>query len=472
MARRHLSDKEISYLPSHEWAAWQMSALPPELAEKIRYEYQCRLGNCQHEREANNWLRERCENSQKLVDVAAQLRDEAAKEKILDIIHYDDDTEIRRLAVLLTDEKVKRAIQKQSLDEDRIIAIANFYRSPKDPKKQMRIAKLLRLEKKQAMSFLNMTFKVLGHGCHYATEYEIELRNQQKKRNAAFGERIFLIRGEKKISMLDVMMTAHTRMMAEIFTLLKGIEDVATETGFTWAFLTLTVPARMHSNPSMGDFSWDLTTPDDAIAWLHKAREGAQKRHEKKGIYVSGVWVVEPHIDACPHIHILIFARAEEMKSIEMSYRYEFQWRSEPGLVFMLDNGISTASSYMFKHVLNIVNSLEILSGETGAIDVWRSTWVGRGHQFFGIPSKALWRNLRDIKECPADSLLATLWAAAQGGDGYTFIKASGGLNLKRKDRPVSAKETGSKKQKVIELIINETGEVLQFTSEKWQKYI
>ena len=449
-----------------------MSALPPSLTIKIRYEYQCRLGNCQHEREANIWLRERCENSHKLVDVAAQLRDEAAKKKILEILHDDHDTEIRRLAVLLTDEKVKKAIQAQSLDEDRIIAIANFYRSPKDPKKQMRITKLLRLEKKQATSFLNMTFKVIGNGCRYATEYEIELRNQQKNRNAAFGERIFLMRGEEKISMRDVMNTAHMRMMAEIFTLLKGIEDVATEKGFTWAFLTLTAPARMHSNPSIGDSSYDLTNPKDALVWLHKAREGAQKRHEKKGIHVSGVWVVHPHKDACPHIHILIFARAEEMKLIESSYRYEPQWRSEPGLVFTLDNGMSTANSYMFKHLLNIVSSLEMLSGEAGAFDAWRSTWVARGHQFFGIPSKALWRNFRDIKELPADPLLATLWVAAQEGDGYTFIKALGGLNLKKMDRPVSAKETGSKKKKVIELIINETGELFRYTSEKWQKCI
>lgn len=471
MASRPLSAKEISYLPNDQWVEWQLSGLSAELAQKIHLEYQIRLCNFKHVREANNWLREHCENTQKLVDVAAQLRDEAAKEKILDIIHYDDDTEIRRLAVLLTDEKVKKAIQEQSLDEDRIIAIANFYRSPKDPKKQMRITKLLRMEKKQATSFLNMAFKVLGSDCHYATEYEIELRNQQKKRNAAFGERIFLIRGEEKISMREVMMTAHTRMMAEIFTLLKGIEDVATEKGFTWACVTLTAPARMHSNPSVGDSSYDLTNPKDALVWLHKAREGAQKRHEKKGINVSGVWVVHPHKDACPHIHILIFARAEEMKSIEMSYRYEPQWRNEPGLVFMLDNGISTASSYMFKHVLNIVNSLEMLSGEAGAIDAWRSTWVGRGHQFFGIPSKSLWRTLRDIKELPTDPLLATIWGAAQEGDGYTFIKALGGLNLKRKDRPVSAKETGSKKKKFIELVINETGEVFQYTSEKWQKH-
>jgi hypothetical protein len=65
---------------------------------------------------------------------------------------------------------------------------------------------------------------------------------------------------------------------------------------------------------------------------------------------------------------------------------------------------------------------------------------------------------------------LAEIWEAANIGNGHEFIRLAGGLNLKKKDRPILVKTNGDIETKVIEFMLKTTGEYLTFNIEKWKR--
>lgn len=337
----------------------------------------------------------------------------------------------------------------------------------------LKLRRILRQNCKQATALLNMHLGLIGeNGHHHATPHELQMRNDQKGRWREFGKLTILRRGDEEVSMLTVMQAASENKFNEILTLTKGIENYAKAAGLTWAFITLTAPPRMHSNPKNGHSTWDGTTPDMAHDWIADAEGRVIKRLYKKGIFISGLRVVESHKDGCPHWHLLVFAPLDQMPIIEAEFRWQPEWKSEAGLKFVLDDGRAKASSYLFKYLTKTINSVEQIAGEAGFVDAWRSTWGIRAFAFFGMPPVSLWRNLRTVKECPTEPLLAGLWRAAHRGDAHAFIGLNGGLNVARSDRPVASKTISDKndKTKTIEFIIQETAESIKFDFVKWQQ--
>lgn len=407
----------------------------------------------------------------RLASASAQLKDKAASDKIKSVMLNGDDAEIIRIESLLDDKKIKKAIRAQCMDEDRIRELASHYQDRDDPTRHLRVRKYLRREIKQSVAILNMTLGLIGRdGYNHITPHELDLRNQQKARWAQFGESITLNRGKEQVNMLTVMQAASIKKLAEVYTLVKGLESYAKAAGLSWAFITLTAPPRMHSNPSNGQNTWDGSTPAQAHEWIHQAFHRTESRLRKQNIIISGLRVVESHRDGCPHWHVLVFAHKNDMATIEATFRQQPEWKAEHGMKFIEGDGRATAASYCFKYILKTINSIEKLSGEVGAMDAWRSTWCIRGFQWIGMPRIQLWRDLRAVKECPADPLLAGLWRAAHRGDGHAFIGLAGGLNVKNKSRPVTSKTTGDTKTKRIEFILQDTGEAIRFDFAKWQR--
>jgi hypothetical protein len=406
----------------------------------------------------------------RLTDAMVVLKDNAAVAKIKTVLLCGDDAQIIHVDSLLNKKKIRDAIRAQGMDESRIRELsAAMYESPDEPRRHHCIRRRLRTKVKQAVATLNMTLGVIGKGGHnHVTPFELTLRNQQKVSWMKFGESVTLNRNGEEVSMLAVMKSSSKKKLAEIYALTKGLESYATEAGLSWAFMTLTAPPRMHPNPAVGKNQWDGTNPDEAHAWIRDAYHRAEARLRKKGVVISGLRVVEPHKDGCPHWHALIFAHANDMATIDATFRQQVEWETERSLKFVLGNGCATAASYCFKYILTTVNSIETQSGEVGRIDAWRSTWGIRSFQWFGMPRVQLWRNLRAIKDCPTDALLAGLWRAAHRGDGHAFIGLSGGLNVKSRNRTVASKTTHCGQMKTISFNIRTTGECIKFDTEKW----
>lgn len=407
-----------------------------------------------------------------LLSIAEKLRDFSARNRIIAIIDENDEEKIMSLHKKLNTKTAKKAIRDQRRGEESIIRMAKLM-TQKNPDEELKVRRRLRVEQKQAVARLNLILGLIGHdGYHHATPYQVGIRDQQKARHQKFGAENAMVRDGQEISLLSIMQEENKKRIAEIYALSKGLENFATGAGLTWAFITLTAPGRMHSNPEFrrADEEWDGTDPDAAHRWIHLAWRRAEARLRKNGIIVSGVRVVEPHKDSCPHWHILIFAHSSEMSQIEEILRQQVEWINKAGCKFVENDGRAGAASYLFKYVLKSISSIEKLEGEAASVDAWRSTWKIRSVQWIGMPPVGLWRRLRSLKECPEEQQLGPIWRAARRGDGQAFIGLAGGLNVKKTERPIQSKTTLDDETKTITFEIRDTGETVAVTTGKWKK--
>ncbi|MDD4911207.1 MAG: replication endonuclease [Sideroxydans sp.] len=435
--REKLSPKQISQLTTPEWVDWRLTSIHPAIRDSLLQRY-IEISPLKGEYEANAWLRDKTSTvMERLSKKASQLKDNEAFEKLISIM-LSDSTDLISLNKRLSDKVMKEAIRYQTIrGEDEIRSLAKPYDD-----NALKIRRKLRTKVKQSVSILNMSLQTVGgdSGIKHCTKFEQSLRNQQKSMWRSYGERTTLSNGEKELSMLSLMEQATSNKFAETFVMLKGLEESAKSLSMTWAMLTFTAPQHMHPNPTVGHNSWDGTTPTEANNWIHDKWHKAEARLRKKGIVLSGFRAVEPHQDGCPHWHVIVFFNEIDSDTIEQEFRKVKEWQSDIGFKFMKDNGQAKASSYAAKYVLKSMSAVNELTGEAASIETWATTWKIRRHQFFGIPNLAVWRNVRMIKECPVDPVLAPIWASATEGNASTFIKLMGGLGVKESDRPVSSR--------------------------------
>jgi hypothetical protein len=266
----------------------------------------------------------------------------------------------------------------------------------------------------------------------------IKARAMQKKGWLQYGERTLLINEKtgKEILMSDVMIAAEKNRNNESYTMLKGIQNQAEADGLSFGMLTLSAPPRFHPNPSMGQNSWDGSSPKDAHKWLSDAWRGVQRRLLKKGITVSGVRFTEFHKDGCPHWHIIFYTTAFDLLVNEVRK----VWPTDAAADFKIgDPGKGSFANYCFGYVFGAGKDGKIPE-HVAQYDAKRAVWQQRKMQFFGIPNIGMWRAIRKLKNQPEDELLAGAWLAARRGDAGAFIGLAGGLAVGAKHRPLKGK--------------------------------
>jgi hypothetical protein len=190
-------------------------------------------------------------------------------------------------------------------------------------------------------------------------------------------------------------------MMARI----KGIEAHAKARGHLALFLTITCPSRMHPRHANGAANerHDGTSPRQAQAYLGRLWNRAMRQAAHQGLHPYGLRVVEPHHDACPHWHVLVFAPADQCDSITSMFRAYAMADSpnEPGAaehrftVERIDPAKGSAVGYVAKYVSKSIDGEGVdtdhETGTSGAsaslrIVAWSRTWNIRQFQFFGLP--------------------------------------------------------------------------------------
>ncbi|WP_325205894.1 replication endonuclease [Vibrio sp. 03_296] len=98
---------------------------------------------------------------------------------------------------------------------------------------------------------------------------------------------------------------------AEMFTRLKGFEQIAQESKHSAMFYTLTSPSRFHcsSNGAVNPKWLEAGRPtvQRTHDYLMKVWQDMRKWMDKNEIKVYGMRIVEPHQDGTPHHHFLLF---------------------------------------------------------------------------------------------------------------------------------------------------------------------
>lgn len=261
----------------------------------------------------------------------------------------------------------------------------------------------------------------------------------------------------------------------EMMANMKGLELIAQERGDEAVFVTVTCPSAWHATTADGhpNPKWNGSTIRDTSDYLVNVFFAAvRKKLNRKNLRWYGVRVAEPHHDGTVHWHMMIFVRPEDRETIvnEMQDIAIREDRDELGdditprfkqELITPDKGTPTSyiATYIGKNLdKGAVKGNDpktgnpLVDNESGlamAESVERAVgWAGlhgvRQFQFFGIPSRQVWRELRrlacQLQRNPQgpqklkDPAMDNVMLAADAGCFASYITKQGGVLIPRKD--------------------------------------
>lgn len=298
---------------------------------------------------------------------------------------------------------------------------------------------------------------------------------EQRRKNREFFKAHELVDEDGNVASLENMVNASVSNPSirrhELMNRMSGVELVAQDRGDEGVFLTITCPSRYHSNIHSGHQNpkWSHASPRQAQRYLCKVWGRATSALKRRGLRPYGFRVAEPHHDATPHWHALLFMPPDEVKeTVEILRKYfTKEDRSElgknTGVRFKakkMDPRKGSATAYVAKYISKNIDGYALageLDEETGKplketakyAMAWASQHGIRQFQPFGQPPVTVWRELRKLNnqlesiqkeagtfkrgaQMLADPAMDAVLAAADVGCFATYITKQGGVLIPR----------------------------------------
>ncbi len=313
------------------------------------------------------------------------------------------------------------------------------------------------------------------HGGGYASNATVRRRTAQIERNAqALQRRLFKNEAGQVFTLAELAALSPANPIirgGELMTRIRGAEEYADARNHVGLFLTLTAPSRFHA-VTLGSGGrprpnrrYDCeSTPRDAQMWLRKCWQRVRAQLAREGIAMYGIRVAEPHHDATPHWHALVWAEHEAAaQRIEAVIREK--WLADDGdergaaqnRVNIKRMTCGGAAGYVAKYIAKSVghaalaDHLDVVQGqlwdvEQGdmpghrRVDAWAACWGIRQFQAIGMPSVCVWRELRrvgkdqiDMARLDGDKATWQAWGACHKhsedikADWRRYMEAMGG---------------------------------------------
>lgn len=311
----------------------------------------------------------------------------------------------------------------------------------------------------------------------YVSGESLIRRVQQNKRNAAMMEatRARNEAGQEyTLAELAATGTANKAIKrGELMTRIAGFERIARECEHEGLFFTMTCPSRMHKWRTVAggrvveNRKWDGTTPDEAQRYLSKVWARIRAKLHRDGFKWYGFRIAEPNHDGTPHWHVLVFfdaawrgdsARASmpRVSAIIRSYALADSGRERGAKQHRVDFEKidwekGSAAAYIAKYVSKNIDGYGVGKDLYGndvfetchRVEAWAATWRIRQFQQIGGAPVTVWREVRRIKELPADAPDHVVLAhracnkvaalEGEGGEGQSvawdmYTKAQGGV--------------------------------------------
>ena len=442
------------------WAEEKLVLVPPAFRTFVKTRYE----EITVRAERNTWLRELVTTSH-----AAQFRPAlfawtSNPDIIPKTIKYIDISRYMTEIVDSSDSDIKELAHQIACSEIWIIAdvAKEIMHHPRlEPRLRRYLWKAAR-QKKEMWAF--SLGQVGGRNCRQRAVSNMTVRHRKEQLEAQqewSSRTTVTLPDGKEIELSKLTAQNKKNRLAEIITVTKGMEAEGKKQGLQAVFITLTAPPRFHPNPSTGAKSWDGSTPEKGKKWLTSEWARTRARLAKSGIQTPGVRATEAHADGCPHMHMMLWARPDQVDQVEQEFRKSPGWDEEAGAKFVViesGEGRASASSYVLKYIMKTLSANG--SNDVDRDDAWRSTWSVRAVQFFGIPTFDLWRTLRKSKPeevLDADPIIAAARAAAIGGRYSAFLELCGGLNIKKSDRPLQVQTEKNETQTIKKIFSFET---------------
>ncbi|MGS0743271.1 replication endonuclease [Glaciimonas sp. GG7] len=302
------------------------------------------------------------------------------------------------------------------------------------------------------------------HGEPYASHDTVIARMAQNRRNelALEGQKLENELGQQyTLAELAGTSTANKSIRrGELMLRLNGVETIAKELGDEGLFITWTCPSHFHATLHSGkpNPKFSGATPREANAYLQKVTARFRSALARRGIGLYGFRIAEPHHDATPHWHMLLFVRPtanyktphiKDTASRVTRLMKRYAWTAERGekgaferrlKVVRIDWNKGSAAAYLAKYVSKNIDGAHVGEHKTkdgyvvvpdcvgdlelvpsARIEAWAACWGIRQFQQWGGAPITVWRELRRIKEDmvnEAPELMKRAWYAAQKIDG------------------------------------------------------
>lgn len=278
----------------------------------------------------------------------------------------------------------------------------------------------------------------------YASNQCVYEWSQQQARNAAYLEMMDLVdedTGERyNLAEIAAATTANPeKRRIELMVRIRGLEDLADEFGYQSFFVTWTAPSKHH--PSSRKYNG--SKPNETQKYLCAQWAKARAAIKRQDIRWFGVRVAEPHADACPHWHMLVFVHPHDVPAMETIISYyalehdaDEKGAKKQRIQFEdIDRSKGSATGYIAKYISKNINASHLSNEpdfETGnsslgdavkRVTAWASCWNIRQFQFFGAESVSVWRECRRMKEPTDNPDLEKIRSAADHAKWSEFTK-------------------------------------------------
>ncbi len=301
----------------------------------------------------------------------------------------------------------------------------------------------------------------------YASSMTVIEWREQKRRTREFlkgfdledeitGERISLI------DKYDGSVANPSIRRGELMNRIRGFEEICNEMGYVGEFYTLTAPSRFHATIKTGhrNRKWCGASPADTQRYLCNVWQKVRAKLHREDIRIFGIRVAEPHHDATPHWHMLMFMLPENVDRVGQVMR-DYAYQEDSGELTTdkarkarfhaesIDPEKGSATGYVAKYVSKNIDGYALdgeLDDESGkelketapAVSAWAARWHIRQFQFIGGAPVTVFRELRKMADSETAHGLSVEFGAvhdaADGGKWAEYVNAQGGPFVKRDD--------------------------------------
>lgn len=303
----------------------------------------------------------------------------------------------------------------------------------------------------------------------YASNMTVSEWREQKRRTREFLKGMELEDEEgNRISLIekyDGSVANPAIRRCELMTRIRGFENICNEMGFIGEFYTLTAPARYHATIKTGhrNRKWNGSSPADTQRYLCSVWQKIRAKLHREEIRIFGIRVAEPHHDATPHWHMLMFMRPEQVERVREIMR-DYAWQEDSSELTTdkarkarfhaeaIDPEKGSATGYVAKYISKNIDGYA-LDGETddesgkdlketaSAVSAWAARWHIRQFQFVGGAPVTVYRELRRMADSETAHGLSIEFAAAHdaadAGDWAGYVNAQGGPFVRRDELAV-----------------------------------
>ena len=271
------------------------------------------------------------------------------------------------------------------------------------------------------------------------------------------------------LTLVDRSISDLEKRRAELITRVKGLEQlaqfdgVAQEQNYTGLFFTWTPPGKYHPWLATGhrNRKWNGATPRETQRYFTRTWKQFSAALKRAAVHIFGLRIAQPHHDATPHWHGMLFVREEQAEELIRLFR-TYTDREDAGNlnrfrtagknthldITFIDEKKGSVMAYITRHIgMNIdgcaPGGTDKASGHPYTTlarnaSAWASLWGIKQFQFIGSSPVSVWRELRRFRDQKkADdisSVLGDIHRAADNGDWAAYTRLQGGPFTTRKE--------------------------------------